>query len=288
MKKLLAASLLAAAFLLPVQAFAGDTYETIDKDTIEILPSFTLDGLGDGNPSVYTSLGVVYGVFDGLNIGATIGFGSDEGMAGGSADLGINILWTPLDTDHFDLDVMADFEFNTADGYTITPGIELNYDLNPDLSLWGLYLRFGLPIHGEFTPGHIVEDEDNVQATSDLDISLTLGTYFTIADIHQILLEGGFEVNNLAQKLGDTGISSPFVSVGYNVYITDTFEFTTELAFNIPYGEDDFSATFTVGGIFDILTKDEAESDAEDASEDANDASEDANASEDASEGENE
>ena len=269
MKKLLAASLLAAAFLLPVQAFAGDTYETIDKDTIEILPSFTLDSLGDGNPSVYTSLGFVYGVFDGLNIGATIGYGSDEGMAGGSADLGINILWTPLDTDHFDLDVMADFEFNTADGYTITPGIELNYDLKPDLSLWGLYLRFGLPIHGEYVAGHTAEGEETNVATSDLGISLTLGTYFTIADIHQILLEGGLSIDNLANNLGDRGISSPFVSVGYNVYITDTFEFTTELAFNIPYGEDDFSATFTVGGIFDILTKDDAESEAEDASEDA-------------------
>lgn len=255
MKKLFAASLMTAALLMPLQAFAGDTTEVIDKDTLEVDPSFSIDGMGDGKPSVNTGIGIVYGVLDGFNIGASISYGSAEGMAGGNLGLGVNALWTPVDTDHFDLDVMADFDFEIGGGYSITPSVELNYDLEPDTALWGLYLRFGLPIYGGYVAGDILHDEAAVEAKADVGIALTLGTYFSFAEIHQILLEGGFNVDNLAKNLGDAGISGAFISLGYNVQITDTFELTTELAFNLPTDEDNFSATLAVGGIFGLLNK---------------------------------
>lgn len=272
MKKLLAASLLTAACLLPVQAFAGDTTETVDVGTLEVDPTFSIDGMGDGKPSVNTGVTVVYGVLDGFNLNASVGYSSNEGMAGGHADLGIGMLWTPLDTDHFDLDVMLDFGYefggvedgaytipHSADAwqnnaYSITPSVELNYDLDPDLALWGLYLRFGLPISGDYVKKEDVPNP-KYEAKADVGMSLTLGTYFTFAEVHQILLEGGFDVENLAKNLGDTGIASPFISLGYNVGITDSFELTTEIAFNLPTDDDEFSATLTIGGIFGMLGK---------------------------------
>ncbi|MBQ9242134.1 MAG: hypothetical protein IJ165_02730 [Proteobacteria bacterium] len=257
MKKLFVASLMTAALLLPLQAFAGDTTEVIDKDTLEVDPTFSIDGMGDSN-NVNTGVTVVYGVLDGFNINASVGYGANEGLAGGHADLGLGMLWTPLDTDHFDLDVMLDFSYGFGGAwggaYSLTPGVELNYDLEPDTALWGLYLRFGLPISGDY-----VKKEDvptpKYEAKADVGISLTLGTYFTFAEVHQILLEGGFEVENLAKNLGDTGIVEPFISLGYNVGITDSFELTTELAFNLPSDNDNFSATLTIGGIFGLLNK---------------------------------
>lgn len=262
MKKLLAASLLTAACLLPVQAFAGDTTETIDTGTLEIDPTFSIDGMGDSN-NVNTGVSIVYGVLDGFNISASVGYGANEGLAGGHADLGLGMLWTPLDTDHFDLDVMLDFSYGFGGAwggaYSLTPGVELNYDLEPDLALWGLYLRFGLPIYGGYVGGDVDGEGDSfsigMEAKADVGIALTLGTYFSFAEIHQILLEGGFNVDNLAKNLGDAGISGPFLSVGYNVQITDTFELTSELAFNFPIDGDPFTATLTIGGIFGMLNK---------------------------------
>ncbi len=237
------------------QAFAGDTTELVDTGSLEVDPVFTLDNLHDGKPCVATELGVVYGVINGLNIGGSVSYGSAIGMAGiDDLSFGINAITTPVDTDHFDMDFTANFDLSIYDGYSITPELEFNFDLDPDLESWGVYARVGLPIHGEFDETKVKEGEDpgDDAAKADVDLTLTLGTYLTFAEIHQVLLEGGFTYANLAEKTGDRELVEPFVSVGYNVQITDTFELTTEVAFNIPKGDDEFSAAIAIGGVFGI------------------------------------
>ena len=246
---------------LGTNAFAGDTTELVDKGAIEVDPVFSVDNLHDGKPLVSTELGIVYGVLDGFNIGGGVAFASEEGMNGMDASLNVNALATPVDTDHVDLDVRVDFDWAVGDGYSLTPSFEFNYDYEPDLAAWGLYLRFGLPIYGQpFAAGEEVDDlieaiggKAPKQKGADVGISLTLGAYLTFAEVHQIILEGGFNYNNLAENFDEAVLEEGFVSVGYNVVINDSFELTTELAFHLPCNDDEeFNAGLTVGGIFTI------------------------------------
>ncbi len=258
MKKSLLALFAASALLFPFQAFAGDTYETIDPNTLEVDPYFTLDNIHDGNPGTETGIGIVYGVADHFNLGAGIIFSTDEGLADGDFAANINMIWNPVDTDHLDFDFMVDFDYSIADGFSLTPSFEVNYDLLPDQELWGLYFRLGVPVYGGHGEKHVVIVGNDIvrqgDVVADADISLTLGTYLTIAEDHQILIEGGFDAVNLAENLGETEITNAFVSLGYNVVLSDSFELTTELLFNIPKDDDeDFSAAFTLGGCFSLL-----------------------------------
>ena len=261
MKRALISLLALSALLVSTHAFAGDTTELLDQGAIEVDPAFTIDNIHDGKPAVASEIGIVYGVLDGFNIGAGVSFASEEGMNFGSAALNLNALATPLDTDHVDVDVAVDFDFDFSSGYSLTPSFELNYDLEPDLALWGLYLKFGLPIYGSL----VGIDEDTAAAMgadtkelkgADVGISLSLGTYYTINEIHQIVVEGGFEVNNLAENMGETVVEAGYLSLGYNVVVNDSFELTTELAFNIPSQDknvdEEFNCALSIGGIFTI------------------------------------
>ncbi len=251
-KKLLAlfaAVVVACGFA--TNAFAGDTTELIDAGTLEIDPAFSIDNIHDGKPSVSTELGIVYGVMDGLNITGTVGYGSAEGLAGGGVYFGIGALATPLDTDMIDLDVMLDFDWDG--GYVLTPSVELNIDLEPDQAFLGFYIRLGLPIYGGYAPKPDDEEpEDAVKA--DVALNFTLGMYYTIMEGHQILLEGGATVAELAENLGKTHTDG-FVSLGYNAQLTDNFELITELAVHMDNDADDVYATISVGGAFGMFGK---------------------------------
>ena len=252
----LAGTLLSCGFA--TNALAGDTTELIDVNTLEVDPAFGISSMNKNHkPSVFTELGIVYGVLDGLNVSASVSYETEYGLAGGSAGFGIGFLTTPVDTDMFDLDVMVDFGFSPAGGYSITPQLELNLDLDPDMSTFGFYLRLGLPIYGDFIddPAELEEDANDTVKT-DLAFDFTLGMYYTVAEGHQLLLEGGATISNLAENVGDLETEG-FVSIGYNVLITDTFELTTELAVYLPKDPDgdNVTAALTVGGVFGLLGK---------------------------------
>lgn len=251
MKKTLAVIFAVSSLLAANQAFAGDTTELLDDGALEITPTVSLQNLHDGKPGFSSEIGVGYGVMDFLTASVGIGFSSDEALANAGAELNLGLLTTPLDTDMFDIDFMVDFTYDG--GYTVTPAFEFNFDLDPDMSSWGLYVRLGLPVYsGE------VAKADNAAETeikSDLGIDFTVGSYLTLGD-HQFVVEGGFVQSDVAENLGENTTGDAFVSLGYNVMITDSFELTTELAFAIPANDDDeFSAALTIGGIFGIPTK---------------------------------
>ncbi|MBQ9394746.1 MAG: hypothetical protein IJU23_04415 [Proteobacteria bacterium] len=259
MKKLAYASIFSALMLSPLSAFAGDTTEPLDPGTIELAPSFTIDNLHDGKPNIGSEFAIAVGAFEGFTVTGIVGFSSSDGLAGGTISGGVNATYGAVDTDHFDFDVMLDFGYD--DGYYVTPSFEFNYDLEPDLALWGLYLRAGLPITGGYDEeklANLGEDGDTADAAvADVGLELTLGTYVTFGEIFQVLIEGGFTVENLAGKLGDTGIVDPFISIGFNTQVNDNFELITEFKANLPAPDEDdykFSGALTIGGAFDVFT----------------------------------
>ena len=239
MKKILTATTIAATCLFANTAFAVDTNEVLDKGTMEIAPALTLDNLYDGaKPSFGAEIGIGYGLLDELTIGTGFYMGTEESFEGASFGFDIYSVYTPLDTDNFDIDIMMDFDINMGEGYTWTPSFEFNYDFEPDQAFWGLYARVGLPVY--------YADND---AKADVSLDFILGAYITIAEDHQILLEGGFVVENMATELAV--VSNP-LSIGYNVTLLDNFELTTELAFYIPSIDSDesFGAALSIGGLF--------------------------------------
>lgn len=256
-KKLFFPVFLFASMIVSIQAYAGDTTELIDHGTLEIDPTLSLTNIHDGKPGFSSELSLGYGVTDFLTTSIAFTQSSAEALADSDLAVTLGFLSTPLDSDFFDIDVMLDFSLEGLGAgpasYAVTPGLEFNFDLDPDMSSWGLYLRLGLPIHSE----HIIDlKSDDESLKTDLDLEFTLGTYLSFGDIHQILIEGGFTAANLAENLGERDVLDPFLSLGYNVQILDTFELTSELAFDIPKNDDDdFSATLSIGGIFSIQTQ---------------------------------
>jgi len=241
----------AVSCALAANAFAGDTVELIDPNTLEVDPTFTIDNIHDGKPSAGIELGLVYGVMEGLNVTGTVGYGSDIGLAGGGVGFGVGLVTTPVDTDMFDLDVMVDFDWDG--GFVITPGVELNIDLEPDQAFLGFYLRLGLPIYGGFkADADEGADDDGVE--TDIAFNFALGAYYTVMEGHQIILEGGATIAELAENLGKTHTDG-YVSLGYNAELTDNFELITEVAVHMDNDADDVYAAISVGGVFSMLGK---------------------------------
>ncbi len=262
MKKTAYALAISALMFCPLQAYAGDTIEALDEGTFEVDPTFTLGNLHDGKPNVSTGISVGYGVLENYTIYAGVSYGSEDGLAGGTVGFNIESVWTAVDTDHFDMDFVADFDFDISEGYSLTPSFEFNYDLRPDQELWGIYARVGLPIYGMYDANEIMQGSSNSDAAkADLSLDLTFGTYFSFGEIFQLFIEGGFAYENLAEALGERELVDPFISLGFNAQVTPNFELVTELQFMLPPDPDDdeyeFSGAISIGGVFGIGGKSE-------------------------------
>lgn len=229
-------------------ALAGDTVEPVDKGTINVGTAFGVSGITDGSkPGFGSELAIGLGVLDTFNVNFSLGHATESLFDTSQFATGLQLLYTPVDTDNFDFDIMLDFALDNIgpeSAYSVVPNFELNFDLEPDMALWGLYARFALPIYSQ------KDDKDKVRG--ELDFSALLGTYFTIAEFHQILIEAGVGVAGLVHS--QEFVLDP-ISIGYNVVVMEGVEITSELALSIPIkDEDKFSVDIRVGAIFDIPT----------------------------------
>lgn len=250
MKKsiLFALTTLAATLGFSAQAFAGDTTELLDHGMIEVAPTFSIDNIHDGKPSVTFSTAVGYGVTDFMTITTSFELASAIALAGPGWGFDVDLLFTPYDSENFDFDFHVDFAIGD-NGLEIAPGIELNYDTADDQSGFGAYLRLDLPIYSAIS-GLSAELEPN-DAKTDLGLDLTLGMYYSVMEGHQLFLEGGMSASYLAESFAEREIEG-FVSIGYNATLMDNFELTSEVAVNIPEKGEGTYATISIGGVFDI------------------------------------
>ncbi len=270
MKKLSALCAAALVCLFANNAFAGDTTEVLDKGVVELAPTIGFANITDENTGWTTSLAVGYGVADFLTITANFEMGSDIALAGAGWAFDFDFLTNLLDTENFDIDFHTDFAYDPAGAtirggesgeIVIAPGFEFNFDTDNDMSGFGAYLRADLPIHswnlgkeriiGKDADGNnIIEEKDRVK--SDVDLDLTLGMYYTILEGHQLFLEGGLTVTNMAKNLDKEVGKEGFVSLGYNVELFENIELVSEVKVNIPEETDDTNGEITVGMIFDL------------------------------------
>ncbi len=85
---------------------------------------------------------------------------------------------------------------------------------------------------------------EGFQLATEIDV----GTYFTIAETHQILL--GYSMD-LIHKPEWEFAAGP-LALGYNVMLNDKTELITELDFNIPAADADFTMGISAGLIIEF------------------------------------
>lgn len=227
-------------------ADAADTTETFDVGATDFEFYLGMDGFGleKYEKSIYSEVLAGFGLMDRFSGYIAASGGSNEYFLDGSGAMGFGIFGTPVDTDHFDLDLFLDAGFG-ADEFAITPAMELNFDLKPDLSLWGVYFRVEQSLAGRdtSTPDDPATPSVNETETSQEyanETGLTAGTYFTIAEIHQILVEYNMSFrNNPDEDADEDDMEIGSVALGYNVGVSDAVEWVSQVSYDIPQTDDE-------------------------------------------------
>ncbi len=223
----------ALPFALAGVAHAADTVETWDVGATDVDLYLGADGIGpdaDGR-SVYGDIMLGYGLVDRLSayVGATLS--ANDHFADGNADVYLGVFGTPIETDHFDLDLFLDVAAggDGFDDFALTPSTEINFDLDPDQGNWGLYVRAGVPIYGE------PDETDPAEHVRAFDVEINPGTYFTLGRGHQLLLE--FDLSfHPRQEEHTTHVGG--VAVGYNIVLAEPIELINQVYVDIPQGDE--------------------------------------------------
>ncbi|MCK9522016.1 MAG: hypothetical protein M0R76_03095 [Proteobacteria bacterium] len=230
--------------LLAAPLHAADTTETWDvgATNTELYVGIEEVGKSRSELTLYSDMLLGYGIIERFSAYFGSTFFSNPSFTEGSADLFMGVFGTPLDTDHIDLDLFLDMRVTGADQWapTVTPSLELNYDLKPDQALWGMYVRAGVSLYGR-------TDEDVVKKKGPMvDLAATLGTYWTFLERHRLLLEYDF-CHRLRPTMGGSATEQGGLAIGYNVEVSDAIKLLNEIYIALPQSGESVSANFMVG-----------------------------------------
>jgi hypothetical protein len=207
-------------------ARALDTVETFDPGSVdvEMFAGFHgISGAGRHSEGLNFDLALGYGFIDRFSGYAAAQIGSNAGFTKALGGAGFGIFGTPVDTDHFDMDLMLEFGFGDF-GVALTPAVEFNFDLKPDLKLWGMYFRVEEVLTGD------IEAASPGLAPYTV---LTAGTYWTITPRHKLLAEYDMTVAN-NPAVGERALDVGSVALGYNLMIRDNLAFVSAVHCDIP------------------------------------------------------
>jgi hypothetical protein len=232
-------------------ARAADTIETWGVGATDVDFYSGLDGVGLGRAdgSIFGDIMLGYGLVEGLSAYVGQKVTGNTFFTGGQGATYLGLFGTPVDTQHFDLDLFLGFDLGGV-GYSefgVTPMVELNFDLDPNRLSWGAYVRAGFRLHGH----NLSEDEENPKWETHTTLATVIGTYYTIARNHQLLLEFDFAWKRLrAQEEREIEIGG--LALGYNVTLSDRIELINQVHLNIPQPGEIVSVGFMMGLIFTL------------------------------------
>ncbi len=232
-------------------ARAADTIETWGVGATDVDFYSGLDGMGlsRAEGSIYGDIMLGYGLVEGLAAYVGQKITGNTFFTGGTGATYLGMFGTPVDTQHFDLDLFLGFDLGGA-GYSefgVTPMVELNFDLDPNRLSWGTYVRVGFRLHGH----NLSEDEENPQWETHTTLATVVGTYYTIARRHQLLLEFDFAWKRL-RATEEREIELGGVALGYNVTLSDRIELITQVHLDVPQPGEQISVGFMTGLIFTL------------------------------------
>jgi hypothetical protein len=237
--------------------FAADTAETfgIGASDFELYLGFDGVGLGKYEKTISAEAVAGFGFVDRFSGFLTTSIEGNEQLSKGTGGAGFGVFGTPVDTNHFDMDLFLAGGFSVG-AMHIAPAIELNLDAAPDLALYGIYFRAAEIFEGrddsiEDDPS-TVADETHNQYTFAPTTALTVGAYVTIAESHQILIEfdTAFHHNTDDASIhGSSAMDVGAVALGYNVILGNVFELISQVTLDIPNTDEKLAAGFLLGFI---------------------------------------
>ncbi len=243
---LLTVILLGAVVAIPFEATAADTVETWSAGATDVDFYVGYDGAGAGavERAVYCNLMLGYGLVDGLSAYLLTDLRGDGLLGASETSVSIGLFGTPVNTDHFDVDLFLDVGTDASGGGALrmTPSLELNFDARPDQNSWGAYLRVALAVFGR---------DPNVERLSALDHAAALslhvnpGLYTQIANGHQLLLEYDIAMHDRAADAHP--VAPGGLTLGYNVVLSDRIELINHVRASLPEAGQGANASVMVG-----------------------------------------
>ena len=230
--------------ILTPPSHAADTLATWDTGAGNFEPYPAVDGVGEtvADQAVAGAMVMGWGVAHRFSAYLATFMSADGYLTGAETQLNLGAFGTPIDTDHFDVDLLLDMRVG-GDGMNeavVMPAVELNLDRAPDLAAYGLYFRGSAEIAGRET--ELGQPERHV------DLGLTLGTYFTLSQRHQLLLQYDATVHDNPGP-ETRKFEHGAVALGYNALLGDNLELITETKVGIAQGDGAAALGFMVGFI---------------------------------------
>lgn len=233
------------------QAGAADTVETWDVGATDVDFYLGTEGIGLDEASdraVYGDIMLGYGLIERFSAYFGTTLQGDGALANATAAFYFGCFGTPIETDHFDLDLFLNI---SAEGpgfeqLQLAPALELNWDHDPEMRTAGVYMRLGMPVYGRETSSQNQLAEPGHDAAFHLEG--TLGMYVTVSDSEQLFLEllAGVHPSPGPEEEPFDGLGA---AIGYNVGIHDSIELITQVSAEIPHDDTPFSVGAMVGFI---------------------------------------
>jgi len=171
---------------------------------------------------------------------------ANDKLANGENSFSFGLFSSLYDSDHFDFDIFG----SVSDSLELTPGVELNFDIRPDLIFAGFYLRTEHAMTGvEDKSAEVTTDGVGTEsATYKIDHStqFTFGGYYTINEKVQLLTEFDLALNyDAPDEKEKTELGS--LAFGLNYAILDSIELISQINYDIPQNEEDGSFAVNIG-----------------------------------------
>lgn len=208
---------------------AADTVETWDVGATDVDFYMGAENLGQTREEGIAFGGILlgYGLLDRFSGYAGMTFQADLNLGESSPETYLGLFGTPYQSDHLDLDLFLNF--STAGGEaTITPSLELNWDHDPDMATFGVYVRSGIVFAQEDSDSAKPEETPGIGHS----IDINPGVYWMITERSQLLVEyttGYFPTPAPEQDRWDVG----HLHLGWNRMLVDTLELVTEVNFTV-------------------------------------------------------
>lgn len=239
----IATTSIAAMVLTASPAFAADTVEAYAPGEVSFEAYQSFEGFRNGRTDLTLGTEGLIGIGIAQYLSAQVGFSfsSNGYLAESDSGFSLTLLSTVLDGEKFDLDLML-----TADTGAITPSIELNFDAT---ERFGAYLRLAAPMSGGDKAAEDTKSGDDAPWELDVGLDIVPGIYFNVAEGHQLLLEGAFNLAWCDAEDKSGNLDQWSLALGYNFMVTEKAEIVTEVkTFRPDGGDQEFGITVGVIG----------------------------------------
>jgi len=242
-RHLLRARVLVIALVLAhtSNAAALDTVEPFEAHAANAEHNLTYHGVGQANQERELSNEFVlgYGMSDRASayLGACLSANQQDT---GAAGLCFGLIGTVWESDHIDLDLLMDIG---ASGHGLgdlstEPGLELNFDHDPDMHTWGVYMRMGILDQAS---------ADGSLRRRRLDLGVNPGAYFTLSARYQLLVEFDASVALGGDRTADENVGG--VALGLNAVVSDSVELIAQVHADVPQSDRGLGLGLSLGFI---------------------------------------